>query len=103
AVWLAPRRIRANIRWELLGRVADHPEVFEAQGSGVAYLGKVVRLARNLEVDFQSLYRAFAPSEFEKAQVPLDKILNLLILGENGSEKLSIRDQEFVYGTILTV
>lgn len=103
ALWLAPRRIRDTMKWELLRRIADHPEVFEAQGSDVAYLGKVVRMARDLEADFQNLYRAFAPSEFEVAQVTLDRILNLLILGENGTEKLSVGGLELAYGTILTI
>jgi len=103
ALWLVPRKIRDKMKWEVLRRIVDHPEVFEAQGSGVAYLGKVARLSRDLEVEFQDFYRVLAPSEFEAPQTLLDELLNLLILGENSFAKLNIEDQEFVYGTILTV
>lgn len=102
ALWLTPLSARREIKFELLHRVAEHPEIFEVQGSDVTYMGRMARQVIALEVGgVSNLYLLLASSEFEASPRPFDEVLTLLLLGKSTFAELSVPEHEIILGSIL--
>src|ERR1041384_16793 len=102
ALWLAPKTLRQNIKLELMFRVAEHPEIFEVQGTNIPYLGRMARHVMVLEAgDLSNLHRLATPGVSESKPEPFDELLHLLILGQNSFIELSTSKHEILLGSII--
>jgi hypothetical protein len=104
ALWLAPKSVRQNLKFELLLRTAEHPEIFEVQGTSLPYLGKMARQIMILEAgDISNLYRLVAPAASEAKSEPFNDIFQLLFLAKNSFLELSAGEHQIVLGSILRI
>ena len=81
AIWLAPKGLREDIGYDLLERLALHPEVLEVKGASDRALGATALYLLEDVIGSSILYRLFAPSSFECESEDPSALFPLLFLG----------------------
>jgi hypothetical protein len=84
ALWLAPRKLRKRLAWNLFLWCASHPDVMEEKSNGPSVLGQTSMNLLLSEIGFDNLNRLLAPSGLERSDTLIHGLLAQLFLGQEG-------------------
>jgi hypothetical protein len=102
AYWLAPRKLREEIKRELLFRAARHLNVLETLGNGTARLGAVAKDALVLLLGASNLTRVLEAVGGEgEDERSWGRLLDYVIAGRGGDEALRGIAHEHLLGSVI--
>ena len=100
-LWLAPQRKRNRIKSELSFRLAKHPDVLEAHGTGRRGLGQAARAVAEMEWGNSNLLQLLIPSTRDEESSRLDRLLSTVFFASNLDNEANSMDFDAVLGTIM--
>ena len=99
AYWLAPKKLRDEIKQDLLFRAIRHIDVFETLGNVPAMLGRVARQVLATQVGAANLRRILGEGAENKSFE--DHLLTYLITGEGAPEGFGALESDYLFGRVI--
>lgn len=100
AIWLSPKHIRDQIKFDLLVGLARHPDVLETKGNSLVTVGKAARAAARASIGLGRLKWLFQHSGSETKQTT-DELFSFLLLDEGSSRLSAIFRSELALGAVM--
>jgi hypothetical protein len=102
AYWLAPTKVRENIKEGLLFLLAKHPDINELRGNKPEVIGRAACSILDHDIGLSRISLLFQTSEFERSLTVGDHVLSYLYLAESTFPPDSFLHPQNLLGKLIT-